>query len=152
MKFEEYPIIKVYIAEIDKLYRRKRHLPLIFLIGATAELMLREITDDLKTGMRKLIVKAEKTRAISHKRGLLFGEIRMYRNKYTHISANRILNGEISGLFFWDENGLMQNVNEIVFNDLSERTLRRTLQLHIAGNSEISYHTFGKLLRSLRNR
>jgi hypothetical protein len=148
MKPEKYPIIRVYIAEIEKLHRRKVGLPLIFLIGATGELMLREITDDSKTAMQRLILKAEKNKAISRKQSLLFEEIRTYRNKYTHISADKILNEEISGLFFLDKNGLLQNVNEMVFDHFTESKLRKVLLWHIAGDSETAYKTFKKLLLS----
>lgn len=148
MKLGKYPIIQVYLAEIDKLYQNKAGLPLIFLIGATAELILREISNDPKTAMEKLIAKAEKSRAISYKQSLLFEDIRMYRNKYIHISADKILNEEISGLFFTDKNGLLQNVNEIVLDDLTENKLRKVLLLHVAGDSETAYKTFKKLLRS----
>jgi len=152
MKLEKYPIIRVYAAEIEKLLRRNAGLPLIFLIGATGELILREIADDSNTAMQKLIVKAERNRAISHKQSLLFEEIRRYRNKYTHISADKILNEEISGLFIMDKNGLLQNVNEIVFNDLTESKLRKVLSLHIAGDSEAAYRIFKQLLTLLRSK
>jgi hypothetical protein len=121
MKPERYPIIRVYLAEIEKLHKNKAGLPLIFLIGATGELIIKEISKDSKTAMEKLIANAEKNREISYKQSLLFEDIRMYRNKYTHISADKILNEEISGLLIEDENGLLQNVNEIVLDDLTEK-------------------------------
>jgi len=152
MKPEKYPILSVYLEEIEKLHRRKSGLPLIFLIGATVELMLRDITDDSRSAMQKLIVKAEKKRTISHRQGQLFEQIRTYRNKYTHITADKILNEEISGLYFTDKTGLLQNVNEIVFDNLSESSLRKVLCLHIAGDSEVVYGTFKRLLLLLRSR
>ncbi len=149
MNIKEYPIIQVYLDEIEKLAKLRAELPLIFLIGATSELILREIMNDPTTGMEKLIEKSEKAGKITHEQSVCFDDLRLYRNKYTHISAGKMLSEDFSGLYVEHENGLLNHVNEIFFNEFTDDNLRKVFTLHIAGDSNKAYSILRNLVRML---
>ena len=133
--------------EIERTRKSGHHLSTVFLIGGTAELILRELADDERTGSEKLIAKLQKLNVINSVQAELFDEIRERRNKYLHVNANKILSD--NQYFYVDKDGLLDNINEIALSDYTEENLRKTLTLHIRNDAHRMMDVFRQLVHLL---
>jgi len=145
MEIKKYPILRIYTDAINKLQKQSDNLALIFLIGGTCELFLREIMNDEKTGMERLIRHAENNKKINLQQAELFDDIRACRNKYLHINSDKILDDY---RYFYVKDDLLENVNEIVLNDFDEKNLEKVARTHILKDSEFIYTYFKELVKS----
>ncbi|MFZ3099869.1 MAG: hypothetical protein WA103_01375 [Minisyncoccales bacterium] len=150
MNINKYPLIKIYTNEIEKTQSRGGDLALIFIVGATCELILREIMDiatNNTIGMERLIFSGLAKNIINQKQAVLFNDIREIRNKYIHIDVDKIINDYC--YFLIKPNGLIENINEIILNNFSKKNLEKVVNIHISEDSLLAYKKFNQLIMIL---
>lgn len=148
MELSEYPLVIVYLEEMEMLKERSP-LGTVLICGTLSELILREIMNDEKRPIGKLLDRALHSNKIDENQFRLFDDIRNIRNKYIHISSDKVSYNLHDGLVFVDTNNIAQFVNEIAFNNPTEENLIAVHKIHLVEDSRLIYESVKKLIESL---
>ena len=150
MNITEYPLLKIYFEEIQALNIAKRYLSLIILCGMFSEIFIRELTNNEQTlNFGRLLKQALNQGLISVSQFELINELRIYRNKYVHFSANKVMTESFDGLSVVYEDGTFDFINEIVNYNPNEENLEKVARLHLIEDAKHVHQLFQGLIDSL---
>ena len=115
MKPFDYPIVRYYLEQAEKLLGKESYLGVLLVAGTLSELIVREIADDDKTRLAPLLKRLLKSRKINPNQFNLFDAIRKIRNRYVHININKLAN-DFDGIVLTGSDGVTTFLNEIILS------------------------------------
>lgn len=115
MKPLNYPIVRYYLGEAETLLRKRSYLGALLVVGTLSELLVRELADDERTSLKKLLKKLLDSSKITEAQFRLFERIREIRNRYVHININKLVHN-FDGKALVNHNGTVTFLNEVVLS------------------------------------
>ena len=115
MKPLSYPIVRYYLREAETLLRKQSYLGALLVVGTLSELLVRELADDERTSLKKLLRKLLNSSKITEAQFQLFERMRKIRNRYIHINLNKVVH-DFDGKALVNRNGIVTFLNEEVLS------------------------------------
>lgn len=143
------PLISLFAEEIESAQLEEKYLTTIILVGACSELILREIADvPRKNSYSETINKARKSHRITSRQEELFRDIKLLRDKYVHIDANRIIKLNLENGVFVEIDGLLDHINEPIYAAGNNDELKEAFKLTVSMDANAISNLFNKLYRT----
>lgn len=110
MGLDSYPIVRYYLEQAEAHLEKEFYLGALLIVATLSELLVREITGDTETRLKRLLDRLHCSHSISEEQFELFDEIREIRNLYVHLDLGKFAYSH--GIE--NNNGNIALVNEIL--------------------------------------